>query len=179
MKFGFINRVRNKIRVNKSTHIYLGKNIKMVGCKIISKDNGNSIYVDDNTILRNVKIELHARSTLKIGKDCMIGDNCYLMASESTKIVIEDDCRLSRNAKVMASDGHPLYMDEKRVNISKDINIGTHVWIADNVTILKGVTVESGSIVGINSTVIKDIPKNSVCVGNPARVVKGNIRWED
>lgn len=31
----------------------------------------------------------------------------------------------------------------------------------------------------INSTVIKDIFKNSVAVGNPCRVVKENIVWKD
>jgi lipopolysaccharide O-acetyltransferase len=46
------------------------------------------------------------------------------------------------------------------------------VWIGESVCILPGVRIGSGSIVGAGSVVTKSIPKDSIAVGNPARVVK-------
>ena len=41
-----------------------------------------------------------------------------------------------------------------------------------NCTVLKGVTIGDNCIIGIGSIVTKDIPANSVAIGNPAKVVK-------
>lgn len=40
-----------------------------------------------------------------------------------------------------------------------------------NCTVLKGVTIGDNCIIGIGSIVTKDIPANSVAIGNPAKVV--------
>jgi len=52
------------------------------------------------------------------------------------------------------------------------IVIEDNCWIAGHVTITRNVTIGSGSIVGANSVVTKDIPKNSVAAGNPAKVIR-------
>ncbi len=110
----------------------------------------------------------------------MIGDNCYLSAKEEhISLIIKDNCALSRNVKIMTSDGHPIFSNNKRINPAKDITIHNHVWIGDNVTILKNVTIGENSVIGINSTVTKDIPSNSIAAGNPAKIVKENITWQD
>ena len=78
----------------------------------------------------------------------------------------------------MTSDGHPIFQNNVRINFAKDILIEKHTWIGDNVTILKGVHIGEGCVIGINSTVVKDIQAKSVAVGNPAKVVKENIEWK-
>lgn len=45
-----------------------------------------------------------------------------------------------------------------------------------NSTILPGVTIGKNSIIGACTVVTKDIPENSVAVGNPARII--NSTWE-
>lgn len=50
--------------------------------------------------------------------------------------------------------------------------IGKNVWIGDKATILPGVVVGDGAIIGANAVVTKDVPANSVVVGNPARIIK-------
>lgn len=54
----------------------------------------------------------------------------------------------------------------------KPIKIGNHVWIGANSTILPEVIIGNNVIIGANSLVNKDIPDNSIAVGNPCRVVK-------
>ncbi len=51
------------------------------------------------------------------------------------------------------------------------ITIGDHVFIGLGSTILPNVTIGNRVIVGAGSVVTKDIPENSVAVGNPARVI--------
>lgn len=180
MNFTFIQRMRNKIRTDKTSFIQIKKSVKMVACKILIRGKDSSLIIEDNTVLRNVNIEIIGDNcTLKIGKYGMIGDNCYFSVKEGTTLRIGDNCGLSRNVKIMTSDGHPIFKEKQRINEAKDILLGSNIWIADNVTILKGCRVGDGSVIGINSTVTKDISSNSVAVGNPAKEVENNIEWKD
>ncbi len=58
------------------------------------------------------------------------------------------------------------------------IKIGNHVWIGMRSIILKGVTIGDGSIVAAGSVVVKDVPNNCLVAGNPAKVVKKNVKWK-
>ena len=41
-----------------------------------------------------------------------------------------------------------------------------------NSIILKGVTIGDNSIIGAGSVVVKDVPKNAVVAGNPAKILR-------
>ena len=180
MSFTISQRLRNKIKLKGSSSIKIPKSAKIVGCKILIRGKDNSLTIGSNTRLRNMTIEIIGDGcSVEIGDDCMIGDGTYFTVKEGTKLILGDECGLSRNVKIMTSDGHPLFKDGKRINEAKDVLLESHIWIADNVTILKGVTIASGAVVGINSTVTKDIPQNVIAVGNPARVVQEGIEWRD
>ena len=44
--------------------------------------------------------------------------------------------------------------------------------IGSNATILAGVTIGENSLVGAGSVVTKDVPNNTIVVGNPAKILK-------
>ena len=67
------------------------------------------------------------------------------------------------NAEALPYDEKILYLP---------VIIGDFVWCGANVSILPGVTVGQGAIIGMNSTVTKDVPENAIVTGNPARVIK-------
>ena len=67
-----------------------------------------------------------------------------------------------------------LYDDE----YGKPITIGSNCWIASNVVITGGVKIGEGCVIGAGSVVTKDIPANSLAVGNPCRVIR-EITEED
>lgn len=55
---------------------------------------------------------------------------------------------------------------------AKPISIGNNVWIGANSTILPEVSIGDNVTIGANSVVTKDIPSNSIAVGNPCNVIK-------
>ena len=180
--FSLINKIRNKIRIKGQNEISLKdrKSLKLVKSKIIIKGNNNKLIIGKNVIIRNSIIEIVGENnTLSIDDNTMIGGNCYLSVKEKfSKLIIGKNCGLSRNTKIMTSDGHYIYQNNSRINPAKDIYIEDNVWIADNVTILKGVTIKCNSVIGINSTVTKDVEQNSIVAGNPAKEIKKDITWK-
>jgi len=60
-------------------------------------------------------------------------------------------------------------------SLHTDTFIGNQTFIGANSIIMPGVKVGNNCIVGAGSVVTKDVPDNSLVVGNPARVLKSNI----
>ena len=52
------------------------------------------------------------------------------------------------------------------------VRIGNHVFVGAGAIILPNVTIGNNVIIGAGSVVTKDIPDNSVCAGNPAKVIR-------
>lgn len=50
--------------------------------------------------------------------------------------------------------------------------IGNNVEVGSNVCIIGGIRIGNNVRIGAGSVVVKDIPDNSIAVGNPARVIK-------
>ncbi len=178
--FTLMQKWRNKIRVESNVSLYVAPTAKLVNCKIEIKGTNNIFTVEEGSVLRDTHIEiLGNNSSIVIGKNCIIGHGCYLSAKESVTLTLGNECMLSRNVKIMTSDGHPIYQNDKCINSAKSVTIGNKVWCGDNVTILKGVEVGHGSVVGMNATLTHTIISGVVAVGNPAKVVKENISWEE
>ena len=57
---------------------------------------------------------------------------------------------------------------------NRDVTIEDNVWIGGNVTILPGVTIGKNSVIGAGAVVTKNISKNSIAIGNPAKVLRKN-----
>lgn len=179
-KFTLIQKIRNKIRIKGSADLNISSNAKIVNCDISIKGENNKFLIEDGATVRYTQIEiLGDNCVIEIGKNSIIGHGCYLSAKSGKKLLIGNKCMLSRNVKIMTSDGHPVYKNTKIINHSKDTVVKDHVWLADNVTILKGVTIKENSIVGINATVTKDVTSGVIVAGNPAKVVKEGINWNE
>ncbi len=117
---------------------------------------------------------------LIIGKNCKIGDNVHIAASE--KVIIGDNCLMA--SKIYISDishgnysgdndhSSPYISPDDRKLYSKPIIIGKNVWLGENVCVLMGVNIGNGCIIGANSVVNKSIPDNCIAVGVPAKIIK-------
>ncbi|WP_070964093.1 sugar O-acetyltransferase [Vibrio sonorensis] len=75
---------------------------------------------------------------------------------------------------ILTTVGHPLDMAERCLPeaAGNSINIGDNVWIGAGAIVLGGVSIGDRSVIGAGAVVTKDIPADSVAVGNPAKVIK-------
>jgi acetyltransferase-like isoleucine patch superfamily enzyme len=174
-------KLRNKFKVKGKHNILISPSAKLRNCRIRIAGEGNQLIIGDNVRLRGVHIELDGQDCqLRIEENCVIGAGCYLSSREKkTSLVLGQGCMLSRNVKIMTSDGHDISKHNQRINVAQSIHIGSRVWLTDNVTVLKGVTIGDGSVVGINSTLTKNVPNNAIAAGNPAKVVASDISWSE
>ncbi len=60
-------------------------------------------------------------------------------------------------------------------NLKIDTFIGEKCFIGANAIIMAGVIIGNQVIIGSGAVVTKDIPSNSIAVGNPAKVIKSGI----
>ena len=109
------------------------------------------------------------------GKNITIGKNVFINAcckfQDQGGIKIGDNVLIGHNV-ILATINHNFDPLKRAEMTPKRIEIGCNVWIGSNTVILPGVKVSDGAIIGAGSVVTKDVPKNTIVVGNPAKVIK-------
>ena len=104
---------------------------------------------------------------IKIGNNCHIYTNAIDL-DHGYLIEIGNDVTIS-HAEIQAHDGST----KKMLGYSKvgRVVIGNNVFIGTKAIILPGVRIGSNVVVGAGAVVSQDIPDNSICAGNPAKVI--------
>ena len=99
--------------------------------------------------------------------------NFNLTLIDDGHIYVGDRVLFGPNVTV-ATSNHPLNARLRRqeMQYNRDVRIGENVWIGSGVIILPGVTIGKNSVIGAGSVVSRDIPENSLAMGNPCRVVR-------
>lgn len=99
--------------------------------------------------------------------------NFNLTLVDDTHIYVGDYTMFGPNVTV-ATAGHPILPElrEKLYQYNMPVTIGRNCWIGAGAIILPGVTVGDNTVIGAGSVVTKDIPANSVAVGNPCLVLR-------
>ncbi len=111
------------------------------------------------------------------GQNISIGDNFFanfnLTILDEAPVTIGNNVFLGPNVSIYTAC-HPLGHIERRTRQewAEPVAIGNDVWIGGGVTIVPGVTIGDRTVIGAGAVVTKDIPSDSVAVGNPAHVVK-------
>lgn len=107
---------------------------------------------------------------LVVGKNFSAQDEVIIDNSHCWHIVIGDDVTLAPRVHILAHDASTkLHLNYTKVG---KVTIGDRVFIGAGTIVLPGVVIGSDVVIGAGSVVARDIPSNSVAVGNPARVVK-------
>ena len=94
--------------------------------------------------------------------------------SEPWIISIGDNVHLTDGVRFVTHDGGTLILRDEfpDLELTKPITIGSNVYIGVDTILLPGVSIGDNVIIGAKSVVTKDIPSNSVAVGQPAKVIK-------
>lgn len=147
--------------INNGGHIKIGNK-----CVFCSYETLNRIGLNHKCIITVSPISEEEMCLLKIG------DNCGFSATSIwcfKEIVIGNNVRCGANTLIMDGDAH---FEDPRTSPPKTIIIEDNVFLGANVVVKKGVTIGKNSVIGMNSIVTKDIPENSIAVGNPCKVIK-------
>lgn len=102
--------------------------------------------------IKDIVVDLNRPSLIEIGNNVAITRGVILLTHGFDWMVLRN-----------------LY--DEVLGSSGKITIEDNVFIGMNAIVLKGVRIGKNSIIGAGSVVAKDIPKNSVAAGNPARVI--------
>jgi len=176
-----VNTIANKSQITYSGNVTFGHKASVFN---IQKDRSKIEIKESSHIKGELTVYKHG-GQIKIGKYCFVGEDTKIWSAKSISIgdrvliahnVNIHDCndhpidakQRHQHYKSIISRGHPddIFLDERKIIIEDD------VWIGFNATILKGVTIGKGAIVGACSVVTKDVPSNTVVVGNPAKIIK-------
>lgn len=109
------------------------------------------------------------RQGLRLGADVWLPRSTWIDPDFCFLISIDDHCGFGEECLILAHDAQ---MDEfldgtrvGRVVIHQSCHIGART------TVLPGVEIGPRTIVGANSVVSKSLPPDTVCAGNPARML--------
>ena len=166
---------------------FSGANHRFSRCSSISLGYGatkKQIILEDNVKMYG-KIRVQGSGVVCFKAFSQIGNGSAIQCVN--KVYIGECTAIGENTIVSDNNTHPIdpvYRRKMQLSPSgssmramvhsenKPIIIGDNVWIGSNARICKGVTIGDNSIVAANSVVTKDVPKDSIVAGNPARVVK-------
>jgi acetyltransferase-like isoleucine patch superfamily enzyme len=105
---------------------------------------------------------VHHPQNLSLGKYSDIGAFTYLNALY--EIEIAEYAQFGSHCSIYSYSS----IDEKKGKVC----IGYNARIGSHTTIMPGISIGENSIIGANSFVTKDVPKNSFYAGVPAKLIK-------
>ncbi len=106
---------------------------------------------------------------MDIAKDVRISFKARIDKTNPKGLSISDKTYVAFNAIILSHDFSTRRHDAKT-------QIGSYCFIGCGAIILPNVTIGNHVIVGAGSVVTKDVPSNSIVAGNPAKIVKSDIR---
>ena len=124
---------------------------------------------------KNFQVSSNVRFTflnnISVGRDVFIGCDTTVLATNP--VVLEDEVMLAHKVMIVTGnhtlkDGSYRFGEPKRAAVV--IKKGS--WVGALCTVLPGVTIGSGTVVGANSVVTKDIPDDCIVGGVPACVIR-------
>lgn len=112
-----------------------------------------------------------------LGNDIVIGMDCIFIDNASIRV---GDRAMIASGVQLCTASHPIRPSERLLDArptffrtyAQPIVVGPGAWIGARAVVLPGVTIGENAVVGAGSVVTKDVPPNTVVVGNPARVIR-------
>jgi len=124
--------------------------------------------IGDNVIIRpSVKITYPWK--LAIGDNAWVGDNVELYTLGEIKI--GNNAVVSQRS-YLCTGSHD-YRKKTFDIYAQPIVIEDEAWVATDVYIAPGVTIGKGAVIGARSSVYKNMPCDMICIGSPAKPIRG------
>lgn len=146
--------VNSKIRAMLCRRIFksCGRNVNIERGACFG--SGRLVELGDNS---GLGINCMVPSDIKIGRDVMMGPNCYILA-QNHRIT---DTSVPMNRQGFVKKGRTIIEDD--------------VWIGRDVTFTPGRHVQRGTVIGACCLLCKDFPAYSIIGGNPSRLIRNRL----
>ena len=128
-------------------------------------------HIEDDEVIINQPFYCDYGKQISVGRRFFANFNLTIL--DEAPVTIGDDCFIGPNVSIYTAC-HSTDPTERntREEWAEPVTIGNNVWIGGSVTILPGVTIGDNVTIGAGSVVTKDIPSDTVAVGNPCKVIK-------
>jgi acetyltransferase-like isoleucine patch superfamily enzyme len=151
--------------VKLGNNVYIGKNTLITG----------NIEIGDNTSIHNyTHLTTMKDASMIIGKECHIG--YFSVIGSCNELVIEDYALFASGVKITNGNhglaDNPDDIIKNTPYKCQKMIIGKNTWLGFDVNVISGGLIGNNCVIGSKSLVNKEIPKNSVAVGIPAKVIK-------
>lgn len=149
--------------------VKIGDGLRIRGWPIIH--GKGKIYAGRNLHIKSAhkKVEMLAENDAEIhlGNNVFINEGSIIFCLKN--VDIGNNVLIGHEVFIIDTDYHGLDGNKAK---NEPIIIGDNVWIGARSMVLKGVNIGENSIIGAYSLVNKNIPKNSIFAGNPAKFIR-------
>lgn len=174
---------RSTIPVGNSYRSLLNKNITIIKSGITNNKVGKNVIISNMSNIYGSEIGsftkigpfVEIQDNCKIGKSCKISSHSFICNGTTigNNVFIGHNVILANTVEPYATDesGHPLCNDNFKL---KNITIKDNAVIGSSVNILPGVTIGKNCIVGMGTTVTKDLPDNTIIYQKKSDTIVNN-----
>jgi acetyltransferase-like isoleucine patch superfamily enzyme len=106
---------------------------------------------------------------LHLGKDVFINLGCRF---QDTGGITIGDGTLIGHGSTLTTLNHAIDPARRADMRPAPVVIGRNVWLGAGVTVVPGVTIGDGAVIGAGSVVTKDVARDTIVAGVPARLVR-------
>jgi len=146
--------------IGENCNIHKTAVLDVDGLKVVNIPNGGKIQFKHtgNVIIGN-NVEIGPYTVIHRGtlESTIIEDGCKIAALNN----IGHNCKIGKNTVIAAN-----------AILNGGVNIGENCWVSSGVMIKHYVNICSNVVIGLGSTILKDIKKPGIYVGSPARYIK-------
>ena len=126
-------------------------------------------YCGENVVIKE-EVMIISPQNVFIDSYTSIGERCYFRATGGIRI--GKYCQIANNT-IIATTNHKINGKLYYNNVeNKEVVIGDNVWIGSGAKIMPGVTIGNNSVIAAGAVVTKNVPKNVVVGGVPAKIIR-------
>ncbi len=167
------------LTIRHGLKIRIGDNVTVDDFAVLdAKGGGNlGINIGESTIISRNAVLSCKGANISIGSHCTLGINSIVHARDGSNVEVSDYvlcgafCYLIGGGPFITEDLDIPFKEQGMIS-NGGIRIDRNVWLGSSVQIMDGVKIGTGSIIGSNAVVNKDVSNYSISAGVPAKKIK-------